>query len=218
MPSCAARCAPGIKKLHCAIGTTIIDVTHDQVEAMTLADRIVILKDGLIEQVGMPDEAYRQPRSVFVGGFVGTPAMNFLKARHRDDDLVLPGAGALPLGSIRHRLGPPGEVVIGIRPEDFTLPADGAPCLQAQVEVVEPLGSDTLVHALAGEAMVTARMKPDLRPKVGDAIRLGFHRDRLHFFDAASGRSLNRNDVPSPIPGQRSCGPSQLSYREDRRP
>ena len=182
-----------IKKLHQTIGTTIIYVTHDQVEAMTLADRIVILKGGEIEQVGTPDEVYNQPESVFVGGFVGAPAMNFIKARRKKDVLSFAGGDTVALD----RLGRPNlttqdgeDVIVGIRPEHFTHGDGNSNTLTGTVQVVEPLGSDTLVHLAHGDAMMTARVAPEARPTVGEPFTLGFDPARLHLFDAASERAI----------------------------
>ncbi|WP_296078544.1 sn-glycerol-3-phosphate ABC transporter ATP-binding protein UgpC [uncultured Agrobacterium sp.] len=183
-----------IKRLHQQIGTTIIYVTHDQVEAMTLADRIVILKNGEIEQVGTPDEVYNKPQSVFVGGFVGSPAMNFARG-HLSGGKVLLGNGD-SLSSAAIRLGKAAaldgrEILVGIRPEHFGVVSDDAAAVSAQVQVVEPLGSDTLVHFNIGSDMLTARMAPDARPTVGETIRIGIDPSRIHVFDAESQRVIN---------------------------
>ncbi len=182
-----------IKKLHQAIGTTIIYVTHDQVEAMTLADRIVILRGGDIEQVGTPDEVYNNPNSVFVGGFVGAPAMNFIKAGlERDilifetgDRLMLPQAQAQEVAAYNGR-----EVIVGIRPEHFSVGPAAADALNGRVQVVEPLGSDTLVHLSVGSGVLVVRMAPDAHPAVGETLSIGVQPGRLHLFDPTTERSL----------------------------
>jgi multiple sugar transport system ATP-binding protein len=176
-----------IKQLHQMIGTTIIYVTHDQVEAMTLADRIVILRGGVIEQVGTPDEVYNAPASLFVAGFVGSPAMNFLKARRDGESFTLTGGEPVPLSALARPHGAVGEdVVVGIRPEHF-MAADSSPAkLQGKVQLVEPLGSDTLIHLGVADTTVTARVAPELRPRVGDVVPLGFDPARIHLFDPAS--------------------------------
>ena len=181
-----------IKKLHQMIGTTIIYVTHDQVEAMTLADRIVILRDGEIEQVGTPDEVYDRPASLFVGGFVGSPAMNFVRARREDDCLVLPGGERMPLAACARSVdGVGSDVIIGIRPEHFVSSGDEpAGRLTGNVSLVEPLGSDTLVHFDVDGAPVTARVEPNFRPKVGEKLPIGFDPARVHLFDPASERAV----------------------------
>ena len=179
-----------IKRLHQAVGTTIIYVTHDQVEAMTLADRIVILKGGEIEQVGTPDQVYNSPNSVFVGGFIGSPAMNFAKATVRGGQLIFEDGAVLPLdgrgkaGSAEGR-----EVILGIRPEHFGAHAGGS-TLSGRVQVVEPLGSDTLVHFSVGASTLTARVVPEMRPQPGEVISMGLDPSRLHLFDATTERAL----------------------------
>ena len=182
-----------IKRLHQQIGTTIIYVTHDQVEAMTLADRIVILRGGDIEQVGTPDEVYNKPQSVFVGGFVGSPAMNFVKAKVEAGHVVFASGDRLPIAAIRTGIqtGLDGrDVIVGIRPEHFVTVADPAMTLTAKVQVVEPLGSDTLVHVEIGGETLTARMPPEMRPQVGAEMRLGLDPSKVHLFDAATERAI----------------------------
>lgn len=182
-----------IKRLHQQIGTTIIYVTHDQVEAMTLADRIVILRGGDIEQVGTPDEVYNKPQSVFVGGFVGSPAMNFVKAKIEGDHVRFASGDRLPLSAIRTgtQTALDGrDVIVGIRPEHFVTSADPAMTLTARVQVVEPLGSDTLVHVEIGGETLTARMPPEMRPQVGAEMRLGLDPSKVHLFDAATERAI----------------------------
>ncbi|MBB4000603.1 ABC transporter ATP-binding protein [Aureimonas pseudogalii] len=178
-----------IKRLHQTIGTTIIYVTHDQVEAMTLADRIVILRGGDIEQVGTPDEVYNRPSSVFVGGFIGSPAMNFARARVEAGRLVFRDGNALPLVS-GHLAGEGREVIVGIRPEHFQPAADTAATLSVAAQVIEPLGSDTLVHFGLGEVMLTARMPPTVRLEPGQAFQIGVDPAKIHLFDAASEKAI----------------------------
>lgn len=183
-----------VKRLHQTIGTTIVYVTHDQVEAMTLADRIVILRGGVIEQVGTPDEVYNTPASVFVGGFVGSPAMNFARATITKGTIAFANGDQLPLSAIHAAGGATGEgrdVIVGIRPEHFTSASDPAMALTAVVQVVEPLGSDTLVHFTINGETLTARMPPHVRPQVGEALKIGIDPTKLHLFDAASERSLH---------------------------
>ena len=179
-----------IKRLHQTIGTTILYVTHDQVEAMTLADRIVILRGGDIEQVGTPDEVYNRPASTFVGGFIGSPAMNFAKARAEGGRLVFADGNSLP------RVAGPAlsegqAVIVGIRPEHFQVAADLATTLDVTAQVVEPLGSDTLVHFALGEAMLTARMPPSFRVDPGRKFHVGVDPAQIHLFDAASEKAIS---------------------------
>ncbi|UXS04993.1 ABC transporter ATP-binding protein [Agrobacterium tumefaciens] len=183
-----------IKRLHQQLGTTIIYVTHDQVEAMTLADRIVILRGGDIEQVGTPDEVYNNPQSVFVGGFVGAPAMNFARAKVTGDTLFFSDGNRLPLASVRKTRETALEgrdVIVGIRPEHFG-PAEAFPSqLSVTVQVVEPLGSDTLVHFTLGDAALTARMPPQERPVPGQIMNIGVDPSKVHLFDAQTERSIH---------------------------
>jgi multiple sugar transport system ATP-binding protein len=181
-----------IKRLHQAIGTTIIYVTHDQVEAMTLADRIVILKGGEIEQVGTPDEVYNTPASVFVGGFIGSPAMNFARGTIRGGEVAFDGGATIPLH--QHGIGKAAglegrEVIVGIRPEHF-VPAGDGHALSGRVQVVEPLGSDTLIHFALGSSNLTARVAPEMRPSPGETLSIGVDPSRVHLFDAATERAL----------------------------
>ena len=183
-----------IKRLHQTIGTTIIYVTHDQVEAMTLADRIVILRGGDIEQVGTPDEVYNRPQSMFVGGFVGAPAMNFAKAKVVGDMLVFAEGNALPVSAVE--LGKSSaidgrELIVGIRPEHFTAANGADGLLSAEAQVIEPLGSDTLVHFTIGKEAMTARMPPSFRPQPGTQFRLGVDPAKIRLFDVASERAIN---------------------------
>ena len=182
-----------IKRLHQTLGTTIIYVTHDQVEAMTLADRIVILKGGEIEQVGTPDEVYNTPASVFVGGFIGSPAMNFAKGIVGGGEVVFDGGERIPL----HPLGAGKaggldgrEVMVGIRPEHFLPPGQGH-ALTGRVQVVEPLGSDTLIHFTLGSSGLTARVAPQMRPQPGATLSIGVDPSRVHLFDSTTERAIH---------------------------
>jgi multiple sugar transport system ATP-binding protein len=187
-----------LKRLHDRLETTAIYVTHDQVEAMTLGDRVVVMRDGWIQQVGEPLELYGKPRNRFVAGFIGSPAMNFL------DVAVVDAAGALWIEApgLRFRvppdrvpaLGPKkGPVTLGIRPEDVRLVSaadqtDGT--CDALVEVVEPLGSDILLDMRIGAAMTVARVDPSVRVKVHEKVRLAFVPERMHFFDTKTEAAL----------------------------
>ena len=180
-----------IKKLHQLIGTTIIYVTHDQVEAMTLADRIVILRGGEIEQVGSPDDVYDTPASLFVGGFVGSPAMNFVRARRDGDALVMVDGSRLPLASLERPVdGIGAEVIVGIRPEHFAATDNPTASLTGAVSLVEPLGADTLVQLDVEGTTVTARVTPHFRPKVGERLSIRFDPARVHLFDPVSERAI----------------------------
>ncbi len=187
-----------IKKLHQRVATTVIYVTHDQVEAMTLADKIVVLRDGVIEQSGTPDQVYNEPASLFVAGFIGSPTMNFIRGRLGPDarTLVLDASGAgvaLTLTheqSARYAARAGSEVTAGIRPENILPPASGGDCFEALVDVIEPLGSDTLVFFTLGGADVVARVPPSTRAAPGAKIALSIEPGRIHLFDTATGKAL----------------------------
>jgi multiple sugar transport system ATP-binding protein len=180
-----------MKKLHQRLGVTTVFVTHDQIEAMTLADRVVVMNGGHIEQIGTPDEVYHSPASLFVAGFIGTPTMNLLPARFEGANRLQIGEGVAVLR--RKTAGAGDNVVVGIRPEDVGIAVGAAPSgwtdLPAIVEVVEPLGSDTLVFTSVFGASVTARVRPEERPAPGSQIKLRVNLDRAHIFDAATGRA-----------------------------
>ena len=176
-----------IKKLHQRVGNTILFVTHDQVEAMTLADRIVIMRDGRIQQVGTPDEVYRSPANTFVARFIGAPSMNLLRAETADGGLTLPGGGtmALPMASR-------GAVLVGIRPDDLHPVADGPALVEGRVTVREPLGPDTLIYVDTPAGEVVAKADARTPPAVGSTVRLGAAPDDLHLFDPEGGAALPR--------------------------
>ncbi|QEN86190.1 sn-glycerol-3-phosphate ABC transporter ATP-binding protein UgpC [Labrys sp. KNU-23] len=178
-----------IKELHQRLKTTTIYVTHDQIEAMTMADRIVVLHDGIIEQVGSPLELYDRPANLFVAGFIGSPAMNFIKGRLEtspaprvvtDDGVELP-VPAIPAGSEGRR------VVYGIRPEHFSLGGT----LQARITVVEPTGAETQVFAQLGEQRVLGVFRERITAGSGEILALQPDLAAVHLFDAETGLRLN---------------------------
>ena len=172
-----------LKKLHERIKTTIIYVTHDQVEAMTMASRISLLKDGVLQQLGTPDEIYNNPSNTFVGGFIGTPPMNFAAGEIEDNNFVCKDISyALPARlktSVR-------KVILGIRPEDIEVRDDGE--ISGEAYVIEPLGSETLLSIKTGENTFMLKIKPDLEVKVGDKLSLRLNDKKIHLFD---GETLN---------------------------
>ena len=171
-----------ILKLHQRLGATMVYVTHDQVEAMTLADRIVVLRAGRIEQVGTPLELYREPANRFVAGFIGSPAMNFLDARV-DGGRVLLGDAAVTSATLAD-----GPCTLGLRPEHLTRDPDGA--LASTVQVFEHLGGEAFVHAaLADGQEVVAKLDGDESFRPGDALRLGVEARRCHVFDRQGSRA-----------------------------
>jgi len=180
-----------IKELHQRLKTTTVYVTHDQIEAMTMADKIVVMNDGLVEQVGAPLELYDKPQNVFVAGFIGSPAMNFLRGTVRRNGTACSFSGPngirLPLDAAAAAVdGTP--AVYGIRPEHFTVADDGA---EAQVQVIEPTGSETQVVAKLGGEEVIAVFRERHQFKPGESIRLKPDQRLVHLFDEASGRRLS---------------------------
>jgi multiple sugar transport system ATP-binding protein len=182
-----------LKKLHARLGTTAIYVTHDQVEAMTLGDRVVVMKDGWVQQVGEPLELYNTPANKFVAGFIGSPAMNFanVKVTEANGSLFAENQGLrirLP-DEVAQRLRGHGsrELTLGIRPEDLTVATAADPsdqCFEAAVEVVEQLGSEIVLDMKVGDGMMVASVEPTLRVKMRDKLRLAMRPSRLHVFDA----------------------------------
>ena len=178
-----------LKRIHHQLRATMVYVTHDQVEAMTLATRIAVLRDGVIAQVGPPAELYARPRSQFVGSFIGSPPMNFLDATVERGELLVAGAGrARIVGHEGVLASAEGRLVrIGIRPHDLRRTGDGL-TLPATVEVLEPLGAEVHGHTRVGSAPVTAVLTPEdargLEP--GSPLALHAEAPRLHLFDAAT--------------------------------
>ena len=188
-PSCASPCAPRSRNCTSGSGTTTVYVTHDQIEAMTMADKIVVMHDGLVEQIGAPLELYDRPDNLFVAGFIGSPAMNFFKGR------ISPNGSAafetadgmkLPISGTPSRFdGRP--AIYGIRPEHFRLADDGAP---AEVVVIEPTGSEIQVVARLGTTEIVAVFRERHMLKPGEKIRLRPEPKLAHLFDEATGKRL----------------------------
>jgi len=179
-----------IKELHQRLKTTTVYVTHDQIEAMTMADRIVVMHDGLVEQIGAPLELYDRPQNLFVAGFIGSPAMNLLNGAIRANgrlEFESESGIRLPL-AVAPRMSDGQPVVYGIRPEHFALADDGA---EAEVQVVEPTGSELQIAAKLGGAEVIAvfRERHNFRP--GEKIRLKPDPRLAHLFDVPSGKRLS---------------------------
>jgi multiple sugar transport system ATP-binding protein len=188
-----------LKKLHERLETTAIYVTHDQVEAMTLGDRVVVMKDGWVQQVGEPLELYNRPANKFVAGFLGSPAMNFLSATIQRVD------GALFAENPKLHLRVPPEraaalapyvgrtLTLGIRPEDLRVANSADPAdlsIDANIEVVELLGAVILLDVRAGGGSMVASVEPTVRLKMHDTVRLAVNPTRLHFFDAETEKAI----------------------------
>jgi sn-glycerol 3-phosphate transport system ATP-binding protein len=183
-----------IKRLHQAIRTTSIFVTHDQVEAMTLGERLVVMNDGRAEQVGTPMEVYLRPATTFVAAFIGSPAMNMVEARLSADGGAIEGMADARLAQMTPRPDWAGRsVMVGLRPEHFELAGAGAPGLDLKVDFVEALGADTLVHGAvdpSGTAL-TVRLPGGIAVTQGDRLPLRVARDNIHLFDAGTRLRLN---------------------------
>ncbi|MBV8835906.1 MAG: TOBE domain-containing protein, partial [Alphaproteobacteria bacterium] len=180
-----------LKKLHERLGTTAIYVTHDQVEAMTLGDRVVVMRDGVVQQVGEPLELYNTPANKFVAGFIGSPAMNFVTVTIKGENgaLVAENKGLslrLPAETAQRLRGHAGRnVTLGIRPEDLTVAtAADELSFDAVIEVVEQLGSEIVLDTKVGDATMVACVEPTLRAKIHDKLRLAMRPSKLHVFDA----------------------------------
>ena len=177
-----------IKELHQRLKTTTIYVTHDQIEAMTMADKIVVMRDGRIEQVGAPLELFDRPANLFVAGFIGSPSMNLLKGVMRKGAKAgVDIAGALFPIAANNAARDGQAVVYGVRPEHLEIHPDGVP---AKISVVEPTGSETLVFLRFGDGEMVAlfRERHDFRP--GDTLHLKPRLDQVHLFDAGTGQRL----------------------------
>jgi multiple sugar transport system ATP-binding protein len=210
-----------LQQLHSKLGTTTVYVTHDQVEAMTLGDRVAVMRDGRIQQVDIPQRLYEEPTNLFVAAFIGSPSMNLVNGTIQDDSLSI-GSFRIPLD--RHRrpaAAADGRVIVGIRPEAFEdaeFAASQLPQIDVQVEVVEELGSDaflffevdapavvveearddpeeetTLLAEETGRALFGARVDPRTRAQVGTMARLALDPSRLYFFSPDTGESLLRS-------------------------
>jgi multiple sugar transport system ATP-binding protein len=179
-----------IKALHQRLATTTIYVTHDQIEAMTMADKIVVMHDGRVEQIGPPLELYDRPGNVFVAGFIGSPAMNFFNGTvRRNGATEFRCADGLKLPLLAAADAADGKAAIyGVRPEHFSLADDGA---EAEIEVIEPTGSETQVVAKLGGQSVLALFRERHRFKPGDRVRLKPDVRLVHLFDQATGKRLD---------------------------
>jgi multiple sugar transport system ATP-binding protein len=175
-----------IKELHQRLKTTSVYVTHDQIEAMTMADQIVVMHDGRVEQIGSPLELYDRPANRFVAGFIGSPAMNFIDGRQQDGALVAGNGARLPIaGATAANDGR--TMVYGIRPEHLDLADDG---FEAEVVVIEPTGSETQLFARLGEQEIVAIFRERHEFAPGQKIRLKPRAPVAHLFDASSGQRI----------------------------
>ena len=176
-----------IKKLQKQLKTTSLYVTHDQVEAMTLADRMVVMNEGNVEHVGTPLEVYTKPKTLFTAQFIGSPAMNILKGECQSNQIKL-SSGATIKANSKHN----GEVNVGLRPEDFTIDEKGT--IKLKVELVELIGANTLIHGRlenSNEILVASIAGVISDSKIGNHINLSFNENKLHLFDINSDQRIN---------------------------
>ncbi len=177
-----------LQKLHRRLGVTSLYVTHDQVEAMTLGQRIVVMNAGRAEQIGTPRDIYGRPQTTFVAGFIGSPPMNLIAGRVSDDGAELKTEGGAvrlpaPISSLAGR-----ELMLGVRPERLRA---GGGQMRVTVEMAEALGADHLVHCTLGTQALVLRTADDLAPAVGDSIALSFDAEAVHWFDPATTRRID---------------------------
>jgi multiple sugar transport system ATP-binding protein len=188
-----------ISKLHKSLKSTMIYVTHDQIEAMTMGDRIVVMKDGWIQQVASPLDIYNHPANQFVAGFIGSPPMNFFNGtlqtgsgnavRFDEGTFSFDVPSDMNAALASHKGKP---VVMGIRPENMDEAAGSpqGPVIEAKVEVIEMMGSEVYLYANTGKSTFTARVAPTCQRKIGDTVRIALAPSKLHFFDSESGVTL----------------------------
>jgi multiple sugar transport system ATP-binding protein len=182
-----------IKELHQRLKTTTVYVTHDQIEAMTMADKIVVMHDGIVEQIGTPLELYDNPANQFVAGFIGSPAMNFIKGTLKRSNgttaVEIPSGQRLPtLGNVG---GDDGQAVIyGVRPEHFDIGTNGGG-MPVNVHVVEPTGADTFVYGDVGGSKLCAVFSERHEFRNGEVVSLIPRPESTHVFDAASGKRMH---------------------------
>ena len=183
-----------LRNLHETLGITSVYVTHDQVEAMTLGDRLIIMENGYVEQIGSPLEVYEKPATHFVAGFIGSPAMNFFEARTSSNgqSAKISGTEALSLHSQLDPALRDKAIVLGIRPEHFNLHDGGDGTLQMHVEHLETLGADTLVHGRLGDngTLFTIRLPDIQRFEKGRSLPLNVSPEKIHLFDKDSGKRI----------------------------
>lgn len=195
-----------IARLHRSLKTTMIYVTHDQVEAMTLGQRIVVMNEGVIQQIDAPMRIYERPVNLFVAGFLGNPAMNLFRGQLRDNSglTIVADDANLTLGTQpRHALQAHvnQEIVAGIRPEDLRLKrtdtndTTGEIMIEPIVDLIETVGNESFIHSRLGSWPVIARMSPHDLPEAGSQVALYLTADKIHFFDAATGVRIEESEL-----------------------
>jgi multiple sugar transport system ATP-binding protein len=175
-----------IKALHQRLKTTTVYVTHDQIEAMTMADKIVVMHDGIVEQIGEPLELYDRPANLFVAGFIGSPAMNFMKGRLDDGRFVGDGGATVPVAN--GAAAKSGRATLGFRPEHIAVAGDG---IETRVVVIEPTGSETQVVVESGGQEFVCVFRERIAAQPGELLRIRPNPQLVHLFDETSGQRLN---------------------------
>ncbi len=187
-----------IKLMHQRLKTTTVYVTHDQIEAMTLGDKVAVMKDGIVQQFGTPKDIYNNPANLFVASFIGSPPMNFIPlrlTRQADGWRALLESGQdrceLPLNLADGQSLEGREVILGIRPEQISVGTEAdQPSLRAEVQVIEPTGPDTMIFVSLNQTKVCCRLAPDAAPNPGESLTLQFEPDKVLLFDAQTGERL----------------------------
>jgi multiple sugar transport system ATP-binding protein len=190
-----------IIRLHQKLQTTFIYVTHDQVEAMTMGTRIVVLKDGIVQQIDTPMNLYNYPANKFVAEFIGTPPMNFFETVIKGDELTLPGFGKISLKTLnisKEKINKEMKVILGLRPENIELAKNPSIKNKFYIRIVESLGSETIIYLslsntverIDKEDLLIAKFSESLNLIVGDELDLAFNLDSIHIFDAVTGESV----------------------------
>ena len=178
-----------IKLLHARLKTTLVYVTHDQVEAMTMADKIVVMNEGLVEQTGAPLDLYDKPVNIFVAGFIGSPSMNLFNASINSNSINLGSAGSIPITrntTSENNL----DITLGIRPSHMDISKNGEG-LKFQIDVIEPTGADSLVYGKINDTECCVQTSERLNLKSGEIIHILPNEDNLHFFDNQSNERIN---------------------------
>jgi len=179
-----ARMRVELKKMHARLGATMIYVTHDQVEAMTLGDRVVVMREGRVHQIGPPGRVYSRPADTFVATFIGSPEMNLHRGRlvRKDDCLHFQGSGfTVALMGLKPGLQE-GEVELGTRPEDIGIGRGDTTDLEGKIEMISDVGSEKYIHARVGQERLTVRAPKEIAYRTGDTVPLAIHPGRVHLF------------------------------------
>jgi len=187
-----------LKRLQKELGVTTVYVTHDQVEAMTMANKIAIMNSGVLQQVGKAYEIYHHPNNLFVAGFIGSPPMNFIECTFKEKDgsyFLDAGSFFLPLSDsiskIVNEKASSSELILGIRPEDIFIEKRGEKgMIKAEVYVTEPMGSEVIVDLKVGDEIIKAKTSPDIKINLGDEVFVGFNKNKMHIFDKATEKAI----------------------------